>query len=133
MIYGISILRTLQQTEICRPKIRAFAENNNALIKKYEGNGAKAALEEGFVTDIASVDEFAANIGFADSKTFSVTVNTIGYDSYNANFAEMPSQNSIGVIHINGAISSTGTGRIDDSAVSYKIVDLLILLKKIRL
>ena len=105
-------------------KIRAFAENNNALIKKYEGNGAKAALEEGFVTDIASVDEFAANIGFADSKTFSVTVNTIGYDSYNANFAEMPSQNSIGVIHINGAISSTGTGRIDDSAVSYKIVDL---------
>ena len=105
-------------------KIRAFAENNNALIKKYEGNGAKAALEEGFVTDIASVDEFAANIGFADSKTFSVTVNTIGYASYNANFAEMPSQNSIGVIHINGAISSTGTGRIDDSAVSYKIVDL---------
>jgi len=105
-------------------KIRAFAENNNALIKKYEGNGAKAALEEGFVTDIASVDEFAANIGFADSKTFSVNVNTIGYDSYNANFAEMPSQNSIGVIHINGAISSSGTGRIDDSAVSYKIVEL---------
>mgnify|MGYP000845867936 FL=1 len=105
-------------------KIIAFAENNNALIKKYEGNGAKAALEEGFVTDIASVDEFAANIGFADSKTFSVNVNTIDYTSYNANFAETPSQNSIGVIHLNGAISSSGTGRIDDSAVSYKIVEL---------
>ncbi|UTC64498.1 signal peptide peptidase SppA [Treponema sp. OMZ 788] len=105
-------------------KIRTFAQNNNALIKKYAGNAAKAALEEGFVTDIASVDEFAANIGFADSKTFSVSVNTIDYVSYNANFAEMPSQNSIGIIHINGAITSIGTGPIDESAVSYKIAEL---------
>ncbi|UTC76800.1 signal peptide peptidase SppA [Treponema sp. OMZ 799] len=105
-------------------KIRIFAQNNNALIKKYAGNGAKAALEEGFVTDIASVDEFATNIGFADSKTFSVSVNTIDYVSYNANFAEMPSQNSIGIIHVNGAITSIGTGPIDEAAVSYKIVEL---------
>ncbi|UTC66716.1 MULTISPECIES: signal peptide peptidase SppA [unclassified Treponema] len=105
-------------------KIKTFAEKNNSIIKKYNGNGAKAALEEGFITDIASVDEFAANIGFADSKTFSVNVNTIDYNSYNANFMELPSQNSIGIIHVNGAITSVSTGPIDEAAVSYKIVDL---------
>ncbi|UTY29650.1 signal peptide peptidase SppA [Treponema putidum] len=105
-------------------KIREFAENNNSFIKKYEGNGARAALEEGFVTDIASVDEFAANIGFADSKTFLVNVNTIDYTSYNANFTEMPSQNSIGVIHLNGSITSSSSSPIEEAAVSYKIAEL---------
>lgn len=103
--------------------IKNFAEKHNSVIKKYSGDTANAALQEGLVTDIASVDEFAVNIGFADDKTFAQQVNTISYEDYNLNYKESISQNSVAVIHLNGAITSSAVTS-QNAAVSSRLIEL---------
>lgn len=104
-------------------RIKNFAEQNYAVIKKYSGDNAKAALQEGLVTDVASVDEFAVKIGFADEKTSLITVNTIDYIDYNLNYTEMPSQNSIAVIHLDGSITGSSI-KTQSAAVSSELIEL---------
>lgn len=103
--------------------IKNFAEKNNAVIKKYSGDIANAALKEGLVTDVGSVDEFAVKIGFADDKTFMQQVNTISYENYNLNYKENVSQNSVAVIHLDGAITSS-TVTTQEAAVSSQLIEL---------
>ncbi|WP_029409834.1 signal peptide peptidase SppA [Treponema pedis] len=108
---------------IAPEKIKNFAEHNFAIVKKYSGDTARAALEEGLVTDIASVDEFAVKIGFADGETFMSSVNTISYGDYNLNFTEIPSKNSVAVIYLNGAITGSSKNT-QEAAVSSKLIEL---------
>ncbi len=105
-------------------KLRSFAVNNEDFLKKYSGDIVQAALKEGLITNIASIDEFATKIGFADPKTFAVTVNRIDYKDYNANYTTMPSINAVAVIHLEGAITSSTTRTNSPVASAPKIVKL---------
>ncbi len=105
-------------------KLKNFAVNNKDYLKKYSGDIVKAALKEGLISDIASIDEFSAKIGLADSKTFAITANTISYQDYNANYNVLPAMNAVAVIHLEGAITSSTARTNSVVASSPKIVEL---------
>ncbi len=98
------------------PKIQDFALNNNEYIKKYQGNIAEAALNEGLVTDIASEEVFCEKCGL--SKT---AANFVDYKGYNANFSESFMGSNVAVINLKGAITSAP---LKSSGASGEILDL---------
>ena len=102
--------------------IKDFAEKNGAVIKKYGGNGAEAALKEGLVTDVAVEEDFSEKYVLSQ-----IGGNLIGYEQYNAAFAEALSGDSVALIYVSGAIASSANAGGESSASSGDIVDLFDL------
>ncbi len=109
--------------KISPDKIKNFAENHSAMVKKYSGDMATAALKEGLVTDIGSYYDFLAAVEFMNKDNYTDLVETIDYTDYNLNFTQLPGGNSIGIIHLEGMITSVSAGQ-NKVAVSSKIVGL---------
>lgn len=117
-VFDVAKNRNMSETVI-----RNFAENYNAVLKKYKGDCALAAFGEGLITDVVSADDFYAQIGFANFARPKDDAAAIEYSDYNVNYLETPSKNSVAVIHLDGAITSSNIG-LTEAAVSSKIIEL---------
>lgn len=101
----------------------AFVDNYTGALQQSNGSAAEAALAAQLITHTASYDETGAALGLCDEMYYPVSGRLISYLDYNKSFSKTERSNKIGLIYIDGAITSTAANKTGQ-AVSSDLQDL---------
>lgn len=103
--------------------INNFANRYYTVLKKYNGDGAEAALREGLVTDLADSRTFRDTVKAEVSQLFQGEVSWASYKDYISDGkTSNTSRSKVGVIRLNGAITSSSSDRSNSTASAPELV-----------
>lgn len=112
-----------ENRKISKELVTAFTEDYTGALRKSRGNAAEAALTAQLITHTASYDETGAALGLCDETYYPDSKRLISYLDYNKSFNKTERSNKIGLIYIDGAITSTASNTAEQ-AVSSDLQDL---------
>lgn len=127
-----SVFRNLRQTYIqdiaanravSAEQFDAFSLRYLDALRAANGDSAQAALNAGLVTDLATYEDCCVELDILDETYRMSDRDYIVYTDYNRAFKKKESENQIGIIHLNGAISSY-SNTTNEAADSPSLIDL---------